>query len=88
MKWPFNDLKDFRDFSIYVISELESENETIFSKELKGWSNTGFSSPSEFLGELRIILNTILNEHIKLNDELRENIRDAIKAINKAFGQN
>jgi hypothetical protein len=87
IKCSFQDPKSFKDLASYLISELNKLDSTDYSNELNDWANTFYTTSSEYLGELRIILNKILNDSdIKLPDEVKNSIELAINAINKAFG--
>lgn len=86
-KWSFQDPKSFQKLSSYLISELNTLGNAEYSIELNDWANTAYTTSSEYLGELRIILNKISNDSsIKLSMEAKSVVELAISTINKAFG--
>lgn len=87
IKWNFQEPKSFKDLSRYLNSELSNLVNTNYLNELNDWANTSYTTSSEYLGELRIILNKILNDsNVILPIEVKNSIQLAISAINKAFG--
>lgn len=87
IKWNFQEPKSFKDLSSYLNSELSNLVNTNYLNELNDWANTSYTTSSEYLGELRIILNKILNDsNVILPIEVKNSIQLAISAINKAFG--
>ena len=86
MNWSFENLNILKDFSIYLSVELDKVDETDLSNELKDWKDTFFTTSSEYLGELRVILCRILKIGCKnLSNDIKTNIRLAISAINNSF---
>jgi hypothetical protein len=82
----FNDIQDMKNFVEYLSSEMKSLGKSIWVDELKFFLTNTYTTSSEYLGELRIVLNRLLIEiGGELLPELQNNIRLAIKAINKAF---
>jgi hypothetical protein len=87
IKCSFQDPKSFKDLASYLISELNKLDSSDYSNELNDWANTSYTTSSEYLGELRIILNKVLNDsNVILPIEVKSGIELAISAINKAFG--
>jgi hypothetical protein len=75
----------------YFVKELKQKlvsiGENEFLDELVNWEDTFFTSSSEFLGELRTILEKIEAQNIpSLKGNTKKQIKSCIKAINKAFG--
>jgi hypothetical protein len=74
----------------YFVKELKQKlvsiGENEFLDELVNWEDTFFTSSSEFLGELRTILEKIEAQNIpSLKGNTQKQIKSCIKAINKAF---
>jgi|BioPla2DNA2_1021312.scaffolds.fasta_scaffold18990_2 hypothetical protein len=75
----------------YFVKELKQKlvsiGENEFLDELVNWEDTFFTSSSEFLGELKTILEKIEAQNIpSLKGNTKKQIKSCIKAINKAFG--
>ena len=75
----------------YFVKELKQKlvsiGENEFLDELVIWEDTFFTSSSEFLGELKTILEKIEAQNIpSLKGNTKKQIKSCIKAINKAFG--
>jgi hypothetical protein len=75
----------------YFVKELKQKlvsiGENEFLDELVNWEDTFFTSSSEFLGELKTILEKIEAQNIPtLKGNTKKQIKSCIKAINKAFG--
>lgn len=81
----FNSNNDLRRFAKYLEKKMESLGNSPIARDLREWNETAYL-PSELLGELRIILNRI--EASNVTDlELKQNVKDCIAAINKAFNK-
>jgi len=75
----------------YFIKELKQKlvliGENEFLDELVNWEDTFFTSSSEFLGELKTVLEKIEAQNIpSLKGYTQNRIKSCIKAINKALG--
>ena len=75
----------------YFVKELKQKlvsiGENEFLDELVNWEDSFFTSSSEFLGELKTILEKIEAQNIpSLKGNTKKQIKSCIKAINKAFG--
>ena len=81
----FNSYDDLRRFAKYVAEKMESLGNSSIEHDLRVWNETAFL-PSEFLGELRIILKRFESQKV-IDPELKQQVSDCIAAINKAFGQ-
>jgi len=82
----FNNNDDLRRFAKLLSEKMESLGNSSMAHDLKEWNDTSFTSASEFLGELRMILERV-KEFKAIDIELKQNVSDCIAAINKAFGQ-
>lgn len=83
----FKNNDEIKDFVKELKRKLESIGENEFFDELANWEDTFFTTSSEFLGELRIVLEKIEAQNIpSLKGNTQKQIRSCIKAINKAFG--
>lgn len=83
----FNNNDDIKNFVKELNQKLIAVGESNLSRELINWENTAFTTTSEFLGELKIILEQIKTKNIpSLKGKTQKNIDSCIKTINKAFG--
>ena len=81
----FNNNEEIKEFALNLVEILEKIGEKSHANELKAWSGDFFTTSSEFLGELKLILERIST--VKLLDDItRKNVNECIKVINKAFG--
>ncbi len=77
--------EELKIFSIALIDKLKLIGESEFADELVIWKDQFFTTSSEFIGELKLILQKIYI--IKgLDAETRKDIQEYILLINKAFG--
>ena len=81
----FNNNDDLRNFSEILTTKMESIGEMLLSIDLKNWSEDSFTTSSEFLGELKLILVRI-KQLDTLDLSTKQDVDDCIKAINRAFG--
>ncbi|MGB8451564.1 MAG: hypothetical protein WCD89_04460 [Anaerocolumna sp.] len=80
----FNNNDDIKEFALNLVKTLEKLGEKAHADDLKAWSGEFFTTSSEFLGELKLILERISN--LKLLDDItKKNVNECIRAINKAF---
>jgi hypothetical protein len=86
MKWKFNDLQEVKQFALHLSYELNSRGEENLAKEVKYFSKNTYTTSSEYLGEFRIVLKSLLNLDNKILLGLEDSIRDAVASIDKAFG--
>lgn len=81
----FNNNDEIKEFALDLVEILGKIGEKSHAYELKAWSEEFFTTSSEFLGELKLILERISN--VKLLDDItRKNVNECIRVINKAFG--
>lgn len=80
-----NDNQGLKEFSKTLSQRLECIGEKEFANELNDWDKQFFTTSSEFLGELKIILDKI-RDLKTLDDFTKKEIRNCIAVINKAFG--
>ncbi len=80
----FEGPEDLRRFTKYLVEEMEKCGHNDIVSELNEWGETPFSTSSEYLGELKLILEKVrsINVLSRLN---KQNIDACIEAINKAF---
>lgn len=84
-KMKFNNNDEIKAFVLNLVEILEKIGEKSHAYELKAWSGEFFTTSSEFLGELKLILERISN--VKLLDDItRRNVNECIKVINQSFG--
>jgi len=77
-----NDLKIFaRELSSVLLRIGEKE----LANELAKWDEDFFTTSSEFLGELNLILKKIVVVN-RLDERTKTNVEDCIRAIDAAFG--
>ncbi len=72
---------ELREFAIKIYEELKLSNENKLSNELNSWSENTYTSSSEFLGDLMLILKKVLQISIGL--KTRSEIEDCIFVIEK-----
>lgn len=83
----FNTNNEIKNFVKELKNQLTSVGENKLLRELINWEDTFFTSSSEFLGELKLILEQIQAQNIlSFKDKTQNQIADCIKSINKAFG--
>jgi hypothetical protein len=63
---------------------LDEMNEKELKKELESWHDSFFTTSSEFLGELAIILKKVINS-IALDKSIKKDTLVCLKAIDNAF---
>lgn len=79
-------LQDMKDFAQFISDYLLANNRENLALEVEKFSYNTYTTSSEYLGELRIVLKRILLEtDMILSEEVKEYIAKAIEAINKAF---
>jgi hypothetical protein len=86
MNIQFNSLNDMKKFAEYlseILMQLGYNDKVMLVKE---FSYNSFTTSSEYLGELRIILNELNRSNILTDDRVKFEVETAIQAINKAFG--
>lgn len=77
----YKNIQELREFAIQIYEELKLNNENKLSNELIAWSENTYTSSSEFLGDLMLILKQVLQLSIGL--KLRSEIEDCIIALEK-----
>lgn len=85
IKWTFNTSEELKEFAIHIANILEEQGKFQLSKEIHSWCSTAYSTSSEYLGEIRIIMQSILAQKTLLDDAERKSIKILIEAINNAF---
>jgi len=77
--------RELKQFSKTLSKKLDSITEKGLAKELDEWDTQYFTTSSEFLGELKIILNRV-NQLKTLDEFTKREVGNCIAVINKAFG--
>jgi len=80
----FDKNSDIKEFSEKLEMKLFESGESSLSNGLHEWNMNFFTTSSEYLGELKIILEEIYILK-SLDNETRQDIRECLLAINKAF---
>jgi hypothetical protein len=82
----FNSLQDIKKFAEFVSAELIRNHEEKLAVEVSTFSYNSYTTPSEYLGEFRIVLKRVLKERpTVLNEETKESILKAVETIDNAF---
>ena len=81
----FNNNDDLKKFALNLSKELDRIGESKLAKELEGWSDEFFTTSTEFIGELSLILMRI-NDLQVLDKVAENNVKECIKTIEKALG--
>jgi hypothetical protein len=74
-----------KEFVQSLILELRKHSHHIIADELSEWNKTTFTTSSEFLGELRIILRKAQNIS-GLDKNIVNQVAGHVRAIDNAFG--
>ena len=83
MKFDNND--DLKNFALNLSKGLERKGECVLAKELEGWSTEFFTTATEFLGELKLILMRIKDLQV-LDQATKNDVKECIRTIEKALG--
>lgn len=86
MNFKFNHLNDMKEFAKYLSRELERLGYKDKSRIVSEFSYNSFTTSSEYLGEFRFLLEDLIKQNILSDDNIKLQIDNAIRAINKAFG--
>lgn len=86
MKFEFNSLNDMKEFAKRLSNDLSINGYENKSKMVNEFSSNSYTTSSEYLGELRLVLKDLRKQNVLLNDNLKLEVDAAIEAINKAFG--
>ncbi|QHI73485.1 hypothetical protein [Aminipila terrae] len=81
------DIKDndeLRNFVKRIRLELQKNNEINLANDLKNWNNESFTSSSEFLGELMLLLEKV-KLSMQISDVKKKEIIECILIIRKAL---
>jgi len=82
----FQNKDDLKRFAKRLKDKLESIGENSLANQLHEWDEEFFTTTSELLGEMRLILEK--TQHLRSLDEVtKREVKDCIAAINKAFEQ-
>ena len=80
----FNSNQELRDFASVLCEELKLNDELELANELKMWDEDAFTSSTEFLGELMLILEkVILSSKIF---SMKPQIEECLATIKTALG--
>lgn len=75
--------QELREFALNIYEELKLNNEYKLSNKLIAWNENTYTSSSEFLGDLMLILKGVLQLSIDL--KLKSEVEDCLFAIEKLF---
>ncbi len=81
----FDDLESLYDLSNVLVKELASLHEYDLMEKVLFWSASQFTTSTEMLGELRIILNRVAKVSA-LNETIMEDVLQCIFKINTVLG--
>jgi hypothetical protein len=82
----YNSLNDMKEFANLLSDELNKIGQNELADEIKHFSYNTYTTSSEYLGEFMFVLERI---QIEINSPYftqKENVKDAIKEIKRAFG--
>jgi len=82
----FTSNADIKSFSKLLQETLVSIGEESLADELKEWDDGFFTTSSEFLGEMKLILEKIYVLR-NLDEVTKKNVKACLVAINDAFSQ-
>lgn len=82
----FKSQADVKVFGKTLQERLLSMGEASLANELREWDGGFFTTSSEFLGEMKLILEKI-SVLKSLDDVTKKNVQGCLSAINQAFGQ-
>jgi hypothetical protein len=77
---------DLQKFSRLLEEKLALIDQESLIEELHEWNQTAFTTSSEFLGEMKLILKKV-NSLKNLDKLTKKSVKDHITAINKALKQ-
>jgi hypothetical protein len=75
---------DLNEFCRLLQDKLALIGQESLRKELQDWSETAFTTSSELLGEMKLILKKVYRVK-NLDKETKKSVQDNIKTINKAL---
>lgn len=81
----FNNNDDLKKFALSLSKSLERIGECVLAKELEDWNNEFFTTSTEFLGELKLILIRI-NDLQVLDGATENDVKECIRTIEKVLG--
>ena len=82
----FNNNDDLKKFALSLSKSLEEIGECVLAKELGKWNNEFFTTSTEFLGELKLILLKI-NDLQVLDGTTKNDLKECIRTIEKALAR-
>jgi hypothetical protein len=86
MKWEFESLKEMKEFAKILGIELERCGLEELSREVLEFKTNYYTTSSEYLGEIRIVLKKVLlDAKDELSSEWIESIEKGVQVINKVF---
>lgn len=86
--WQFDSLDEMKKCCGHMAEEFRSHGLDAWADAIYGFSYNAYTTPTEYLGELRIVFTELLSHKESLPFESIPDMEAAIQAINEAFGQN
>lgn len=86
--WQFDSLDEMKKFCGHIAEEFGNHGLKTWADAIYGFSYNAYTTPTEYLGELRIAFAEILSHKESLPSALIPDIKAAVQAINQAFGEN
>ncbi|NTW71792.1 MAG: hypothetical protein HGA49_06065 [Eubacteriaceae bacterium] len=80
----FNSNQELRDFASILCEELKHNDEFELANELRMWNEDAFTSSTEFLGELMLILEKVILSPKILS--MKPQTEECLSTIKKALG--
>jgi len=87
MNLPLNSLDDMKQFAKHLTGVLYRLGYSENAKTVEAFSYNSFTTSSEYLGELRIVLKELIQSDLPIEAEIIAEVKTAIQAIDRAFGQ-
>lgn len=78
--------RDLVAFARELADDLRVENASLLADALDNWSKQFFTTSSEFLGELKLLLDRVSQGAYLTNPEHQRRLHDCLEATNRALG--
>ena len=82
-----NSLDDMKQFAGHLAELLDQSGYKDKAEMVNDFFYNSFTTSSEYLGEFRIVLNRLIQSDIIAESAIISEIKTAIQAIDRAFGQ-
>jgi pyoverdine/dityrosine biosynthesis protein Dit1 len=86
VNFKFEDLNDIKKFAKYLSEELERLGYNDMARMISEFSYNSYTTSSEYLGEFRFLLNDLIKQDILKDNDIKIEVENAIRTINRAFG--